>query len=154
MQHHWSLLPPKPTWLFQQEGHLLFVSYIRALCIQSGYKVVQDQVNQLLEPRQKKSKKWATSHHPSISPSLAGQSSTRHISSQSGLFQEPVQVRCHNILATQSPHQLAPPYIPGTLSAFLNSKQPPPTQQLVFSKSSYHIWQPSLSSPLVPTLGQ
>ncbi|KAF9650477.1 hypothetical protein BDM02DRAFT_3092927 [Thelephora ganbajun] len=37
-----------------EEGRLLFVSYVGALCIQSGYNVVQDWINQLLEPSEKR----------------------------------------------------------------------------------------------------
>ena len=40
----------------QQEGRTLFLSYVGALCIQSGYNVVQDWVNQLLEPSDKRVK--------------------------------------------------------------------------------------------------
>lgn len=40
----------------QQEGRLLFCAYVGALCIQSGYNVVQDWINQLLEPSEKRAK--------------------------------------------------------------------------------------------------
>ena len=40
----------------QQEGRNLFVAYVGALCIQSGYNIVQDWINQLLEPSEKRVK--------------------------------------------------------------------------------------------------
>ena len=40
----------------QQEGRQLFCAYVGALCIQSGYNVVQDWINQLLEPSEKRMK--------------------------------------------------------------------------------------------------
>lgn len=40
----------------KQEGRLLFCAYVGALCIQSGYNVVQDWINQLLEPSEKRVK--------------------------------------------------------------------------------------------------
>lgn len=37
-----------------EEGRLLFVAYVGALYVQSGYNVVQDWINQLLEPSEKR----------------------------------------------------------------------------------------------------
>ena len=39
-----------------QDGRALFLAYVGALCIQSGYNVVQDWINQLLEPSDKRIK--------------------------------------------------------------------------------------------------
>lgn len=36
------------------EGRHLFMAYVGALCVQSGYNVVQDWINQLLEPSEKR----------------------------------------------------------------------------------------------------
>ena len=53
---------PKPSFshpltrLLRQEGRKLFLAYVGALTIQSGYNVVQDWVNQLLEPSEKRVK--------------------------------------------------------------------------------------------------
>ena len=40
----------------QQEGRLLFCAYVGAVCIQSGYNVAQNWINQLLEPSEKRVK--------------------------------------------------------------------------------------------------
>ena len=49
MSHPQNHIPSRsrPNW--QQEGYTLFVSYVGAVCVQSGYNVVQDWIGRLLE---------------------------------------------------------------------------------------------------------
>ena len=123
----------------QQEGCLLFVSYVGALCIQSGYKVVQDCVNQLLEPSEKRVKNEPPpTTLPSPLPQQVGPPSDMSAASQARFMN---QFKPSTPTYSQpSPHVTRPPpYIPGTPSAFSNSNGLFPLQQ---ASSTFQKRQP------------
>ena len=126
------------------------MSYIGALYTQSGYNVVQDWINQLLEPSDKRVKNEPT---PSTIPSpLPPVSAPQDVSAAS-------QARFVNqfkpntpTFSQPSPRQQPPPYLPGSSGVFSN------TDGLFKSGSSPFQPQPppptSKPPPLPPTQNQ
>ena len=138
----------------QQEGRLLFVSYVGALCIQSGYNVVQDWVNQLLEPSEKRVKNEPPpTTLPSPLPQQVGPPPDISAVSQARFMN---QFKPDTPTYSQPSPRVSqpPPYIPGTLGAFSNSNGLFPPQQ---AGSAFQKQPPPPTTkppPLPPTPGQ
>ena len=129
----------------QQEGRLLFVSYIGALCVQSGYNIVQDRINQLLEPSEKRVKnKPPPTTLPSPLPQQVSPPSDASAASQAHFMN---QLNPNTPTYSQPSPRVTqpPPYIPETPGVFSNpnglfpfrqagstfkKQRPPPTTKL------------------------
>jgi len=112
-----------------QEGRLLFVSYAGALCIQSGYNVVQDCINQLPEPSEKRVKnELPPTTLPSPLPQQVSPPSDVSAASQARFMN---QFKPGTPTYSQPSPQVTrpPPYIPETPSAFSNSNGLSPFRQ-------------------------
>lgn len=125
------------------------MSYIGALYTQSGYNVVQNWINQLLEPSDKRVKNEPT---PSTIPSPLPPVSTPMDVSAASQARFVNQFKPNTPTFSQpSPRQHPPPYLPGN-SSFSN------TDGLFKSGSSSYQPQPppptSRPPPLPPTPGQ
>ena len=131
------------------------MSYVGALCIQSGYNVVQDWINQLLEPSEKRVKNEPTPltvpsplpQQVGAPPDVAAASQARLLNqfkSDTPTFSQP------NPRASQPP-----PYNPsGSSNAFSNSKGLFPPQSTGTSLKPQPPPPATKPPPLPPTPGQ
>ena len=138
---------------FQKEGRTIFVSYLGALCIQSGYNVVQDWINQLLEPSEKRVKNEPPSLAlPSPLPQQVGAPPNVSAASQARFFN---QFKPDTLTFSQpSPRNQPSPYLPGSNNPFSNSNGLFPPQP---ASSSFQPSPPPPTTkppPLPPTPNQ
>jgi len=108
------------TRLLQQEGRALFLSYVGALCIQSGYNVVQDWINQLLEPSEKRVKGEPPSLTlPSPLPQQVGAPPNVAAASQARFFNQ-FSKSDTPTFSQPSPRLNQPSFLPGNNGPFSN----------------------------------
>ena len=137
----------------QQEGRTLFMTYVGALCIQSGYNVVQDWVNQLLEPSEKRVKNDPPLTLPSPLPQQVGAPPNVAAASQARFFS---QFKSDTPTFSQPSPRVSqpPPYMPGSNNPFSNANGLFPPQP---AGTSFQPQPPPPSTkppPLPPTPNQ
>ena len=109
------------TRLLQQEGRTLFLSYVGALCIQSGYNVVQDWINQLLEPSEKRVKSEPPSLTlPSPLPQQVGAPPNVSAASQARFFNQ-FHKSDTPTFSQPTPRLNQSPFLPGHNNPFSNA---------------------------------
>ena len=130
----------------QQEGRLLFVSYVGALCIQSGYTVVQDWINQLLEPSEKRVKSEPSTALPSPLPQQIGPPPDVAAASQARFMN---QFKSDTPTYSQPSPRISqpPPYISGSNNAFSNANGLFPPQP---AGTSFQPPPPATKPPPLP----
>lgn len=130
----------------QQEGRLLFVSYVGALCIQSGYNVVQDWINQLLEPSEKRVKSEPSTALPSPLPQQIGPPPDVAAASQARFMN---QFKSDTPTYSQPSPRISqpPPYISGSNNAFSNANGLFPPQP---AGTSFQPPPPATKPPPLP----
>ena len=154
VSHPETLLPRGPTQPPQQEGRLLFVSYVGALCIQSGYNVVQDWINQLLEPSEKRVKNEPPpTTLPSPLPQQVGAPPDVAAASQARFMN---QFKSDTPTYSQPSPRVSqpPPYISGSTGAFSNANGLFPPQPAGTAFQQQPPPPATKPPPLPPTPGQ